>query len=198
MLNRWYFDGDKCLFNDGVVMSDLISSELTDDEKNSWCTDPNVFKVMDNEFKFYLDAAASYGNNLCESYFTKEDDALSYDWFEYLSEFDGPVFNKSVWINPPYGRGYIKKFMQKCIEENKKGITSVMLVPSTLDAQWLPINEISEIRIVTGGRLNFLHPITGKKVSRNTKGSMFVIFRPTTMPCFVRLIDRDETFKKKS
>lgn len=67
-----------------------------------------------------------------------------------------------------------------------------MLVPATLDAKWLPINEISEIRIITGGRLTFIHPESGKAVAGNTKGSMFVIFRPSKMPSSVRLIDRDE------
>jgi len=52
--------------------------------------------------------------------------------------------------------------------------------------------KISEIRIITGGRLTFIHPETGKPVAGNTKGSMFVIFRPSKMPCTVRLIDRDE------
>jgi len=66
------------------------------------------------------------------------------------------------------------------------------LVPATLDAQWLPVNDISEIRIITGGRLSFYHPITNKKVSGNTKGSMFVIFRPSKMPCAIKLVDRDE------
>ena len=98
----------------------------------------------------------------------------------------------NVWVNPPYGRGFIKKFMNKAIEEKAKGVTTVMLVPATLDAQWLPIAQISEIRIVTGGRLSFYHPTTGKKVNGNTKGSMFVIFRPSSMPCFIRPIDRNE------
>ena len=100
--------------------------------------------------------------------------------------------NKNVWLNPPYGRGYIKKFMAKAVEEKAKGVTTVMLVPATLDAQWLPINEISEIRIVTGGRLSFYHPLTNKKVHGNTKGSMFVIFRPSKMPCVIRMVDRNE------
>jgi len=82
--------------------------------------------------------------------------------------------------------------MDKCIEQKELGVTTVMLVPSTLDAQWLPINEISEIRIITGGRLSFYHPITKKKIAGNTKGSMFVIFRPSKMPCTVRLINRNE------
>lgn len=169
-------------------MADLISSDMEQDLKNSWATDPCIFRAMDKEFNFALDAAANDINHKCEFYFTKEDDALSIDWSSHLSDFN----NRAVWINPPYGHGFIKKFMQKCIQQKEFGVTSVLLVPATLDAQWLPISEISEIRIVTGGRLSFYDPINHKKINGNTKGSMFVIFRPSKMPCTIRLIDRNE------
>lgn len=175
-------------------MSDLISSSLEDEQKNAWGSDPDVFNSLDREFKFALDAAASHKNAKCAIYLTKNDDALSVDWSERIKHLD----NKTVWINPPYGRGFIKSFMNKCIEQKEKNITSVMLVPATLDAQWLPIQEISEIRIITGGRLSFYHPLTNEKISGNTKGSMFVVFRPSKMPCSVRLIDRDELLNTNS
>ena len=170
-------------------MSDLISSDLDDDIKNSWGTDPVIFNAMNKEFNFSLDAAANDDNHKCDWYLTKEDDSLSVDWSYHLDDYS---MRPSVWINPPYGKGFIKKFMQKCIEQKAKGVTSVLLVPATLDAQWLPINDISEIRIVTGGRLSFYHPINGKKINGNTKGSMFVIFRPSKIPCFIRMVDRNE------
>lgn len=186
-------------------MSDLISSELEADMKNSWRTDPAIFKAMNIEFRFGLDAAANHKNHLVSRYLTKEEDALTKNWSLMIPDYLG---NKTVWINPPYGKGYIKKFMSKCIEQKEKDVTSVLLVPATLDAQWLQIDEISEIRIITGGRLTFISPcdyvIKGKKgkkdriikegdaVNGNTKGSMFVIFRPSKMPCNIRLIDRNE------
>lgn len=165
-------------------MSDVISSDLNDDMKNSWGTDPLIFNAMNKEFNFSLDAASSDSNHLVENYLTKEDDSLSVDW--------SACGYKSVWINPPYGKGLIKRFMAKCIEQKYKGVTSVLLVPATFDAQWLPINSISEIRIITGGRLSFYHPVTNKKVNGNTKGSMFVIFRPSNMPCSIRMVDRNK------
>lgn len=169
-------------------MSDIISSDLGDDTKNSWGTDPVIFRALDREFNFALDAASNDKNHKVPTFLTKEDDALNVDWSKYV----GGYRDKTVWINPPYGKGFIKKFMNKCIEQKENGVTSVLLVPATLDAQWLPINEISEIRIVTGGRLSFYHPITGKKVNGNTKGSMFVIFRPSKMPCNINMVDRNE------
>ena len=173
---------------------DIISSDLSADLKNSWATDPLIFNAMNQEFKFGLDAAANDKNHKVPFYFTKEDDALSLDWQRELqqsSDVNG-YHSNCVWINPPYGKGYIKLFMQKCIEEKKKGVTSVLLVPATLDAQWLPISDISEIRIITGGRLSFINPVDGTKVNGNTKGSMFVIFRPSKMPCNITMVDRNE------
>lgn len=184
-------------------MSDLISSDLSDDMKNSWGSDQRVYNAMNKEFNFDLDAAASKDNSKCPFFIGIEENALLVDWSKMLN-----CQIKTVWINPPYGRGRIKDFMYKCIEQKGKGVTSVLLVPATLDAQWLPIQEISEIRIITGGRLTFLSPCDytvkgkngkparlikkGEAVAGNTKGSMFVIFRPSKMPCTVRLIDRDE------
>jgi len=173
---------------------DYISSDLDTDMKNSWGTDPVIFNAMNKEFNFSLDAACSAMNSkVPRCFLTKEDDALSYDWHRKMTVYNQT--NLNVWINPPYGKGYIKKFMQKCIEQKELGVTSVLLVPATLDAQWLPIADISEIRIVTGGRLSFYHPITRKKVNGNTKGSMFVIFRPSKMPCVIRMVDRNELIK---
>ena len=174
--------------------NDYISSDLDADMKNSWGTDPLIFQALNIEFNFGLDAAANDQNHKVPFYFTKDDDALSKDWKHELkiATFTNGFTSSCVWINPPYGKGYIKKFMDKCIQEKEKGVTSVLLVPATLDAQWLPIADISEIRIVTGGRLSFYHPETNKKVNGNTKGSMFVIFRPSKMPCVIRMVDRNE------
>lgn len=174
--------------------SDIISSDLGVDMKDSWGTDPVIFNALNKEFNFTLDGCASDTNFLVPNYLTIDDDSLSVNWIDQI-EMYGTTETNNVWLNPPYSRGMIKRFMQKCIEQKEFGVTSVLLVPATLDAQWLPINEISEIRIVTGGRLSFYHPITGKKVNGNTKGSMFVIFRPSKMPCVVRMVDRNELLK---
>lgn len=175
-------------------MNDIISSDLDADAKNSWSTDPLVFNAINKEFNFSLDAACSVKNTKVPNCFlTKQNDSLTSDWKKTMQLHQMP--NLNVWVNPPYGRGMIDKFMQKAIEEKQKGVTTVLLVPSTLDAQWLPIDQISEIRVITGGRLSFYHPITNKKIDGNTKGSMFVIFTPSKMPCVVKLIDRNELLK---
>jgi len=169
-------------------MLDIINSTLSEDQKNSWETDPAIFNALNFEFHFNLDAAADKNNHKVSLYLTEETNALEVDWSNLLNNIQHP----SVWVNPPYGRGYIKKFMKKAAEQKEKGVTSVLLVPGTLDAKWLLIDEISEIRIITRGRLSFYHPITKKKINGNTKGSMIVIFRPVKSSLIVRLINRDK------
>ncbi len=176
-------------------MGDLITSDLDAELKNSWGTDPAVFAALNKEFDFSLDAAASFDNYLVPEFLNEKDNALIVDWKQHILTMWSSIkyiVPLTVFVNPPYGKGYIKKFMQKAIIEKAKGVTTVMLVPATLDAQWLPLNEISEIRIITGGRLSFMHPVSGKKISGNTKGSMFVIFSPNKSPLVTKYIDRDE------
>ena len=45
-----------------------------------WCTPPDFFEKLNNEFNFNLDAAATDKSAKCEDYFTPEDDGLSKDW----------------------------------------------------------------------------------------------------------------------
>jgi DNA (cytosine-5)-methyltransferase 1 len=173
-------------------MADYIASDLDSDDKNSWGTDPLIFAALNKEFDFSLDAAASDKNHLCEAYLTKDCSGLEQNWSNIIKHEFGNDARLTVWVNPPYGRGLIQQFMEKAVEQKDLGVTTVMLVPATLDAQWLPLNDISEIRIITGGRLSFMHPVTGKKIAGNTKGSMFVVFSPLTSPLTTRYINRDE------
>jgi len=169
-------------------------SNETEKDKNAWRTPPEVFAELNREFDFDLDAAADDDNALVPLYLTKEEDAIKKNWSElvtkkrYLEFYRKKV--QTVWINPPYGRGYIKKFMDKCVEQKANGVTSVLLVPCTPDAGWLPVDDVSEIRFITGGRLSFLQSNTGKKVNGNTKGSMIVIFRPEGGSLKMKLVDR--------
>lgn len=174
-------------------MSDIISSDLSASEKDSWATDPRVYAAMNSMFNFSLDAAASELNHKHELYLTKEDDALTVDWKDYIQTHTGQTEFASVWINPPYSRGMIKRFIDKAISQSEQGLSSVLLVPCTPEASWLPIDKITELKIVTKGRLSFVNPRTGVPISGNTKGSMFVIIRPNhNTPMSTSYIERDK------
>lgn len=152
-------------------MTDYISSDLSADDKDSWATPDWLYQAMNSEFNFCLDACANSDNAKHRRFITKEQDALS------LEHWSAPR-NRFVWINPPYSRGMIKAFIDKAFEQCVTyQINSCLLVPATPDANWWPTNYATEIRFITGGRVSFVNPITGKSVNGNTKGSALIIFK---------------------
>lgn len=177
-------------------MADVISSNLSADDKDSWATPQWLFDALDREFNFDLDAAAIEDNAKCEYWLDQSHDALSLEDWRYHPDAPLPLF-RNVWINPPYSRGMVKAFLNKAHEQCvKHKINSVLLIPATPDASWWPTNA-SEIRFITGGRISFEHPITKKAVNGNTKGSALVIYRHCDlgMPMVTRYVSR-EALKK--
>src|ERR1700678_4477358 len=118
----------------------LHSSEAMD-----WETPQDFFDLLDAEFHFNIDAAATAKNTKCAYYIGEELDALRIAW---RMPGESPI----VWLNPPYGRELLPKFVDKAIEEAKKGTTVVMLVPSRTDTKWFQRawNVASEVRFIHG------------------------------------------------
>jgi phage N-6-adenine-methyltransferase len=169
-------------------MSDIITSDLTEGEKDTWSTPQNIFEALNSEFNFVLDVCAGKNNYKCVNYITKEQNALSCSWWDRIPT---GVVNPTVWVNPPYSRGMIKAFVNAALKQRDNGITSVMLVPLTPEALWFMADEVNELRIITGGRIAFVHPLTGLPQKDNPKGSMLMVFRPDCSPISTKYIDRD-------
>lgn len=58
-----------------------------------------------------------------------------------------------VFVNPPYGRGVVAKWVLKAILESRRGVTSVMLLPSYTGSPWwhdLVIPYAREVRFLRG------------------------------------------------
>ncbi|EPK1680413.1 DNA N-6-adenine-methyltransferase [Raoultella ornithinolytica] len=87
---------------------------------DDWMSPRGLFRNLDREFRFTLDAAASAENALCARFWTVEDDALTQDWSQ----------EKSVWCNPPYSQ--IPAFLVNA----QKAETTVFLVPTRMQALW--------------------------------------------------------------
>lgn len=107
-------------------------------------TPPSLFALLDDEFGFTLDAAASDLNHLCHRYFTEADDALKQPW------------TGVVWCNPPYGRG-LELWMRKALDSARAGATVVCLVPVASDLDWwheIVLPFAREVRFLRG-RLHF-------------------------------------------
>lgn len=58
----------------------MITRAMMPGSRDDWETPEWLFKELDSEFHFTLDAAASDTNHKCDKYFTKKDDALLRNW----------------------------------------------------------------------------------------------------------------------
>ena len=142
-----------------------------------WRTPEGLFKALDEEFHFTLDAAASDENHLCEQYYTVKDDALIQPW------------PGNVWVNPPYGKEVIKWVMKAFTEvggimplgSSANANVVVMLLPARTDTKWCQLilqhqhhgmpRVVSDVRFLPG-RLKF-------KGAKNSAPfpSMIVVFK---------------------
>ena len=84
--------------------------------KDEWATPALLFEKYNDEFRFGLDAAATYDNAKCLLYLS---DALSVDWRDACQ-------GRSIWLNPPYSkcRAFIGKAAAEAID------------PTAEDAYW--------------------------------------------------------------
>ena len=101
----------------------MLNDSLYSSEKMDWETPDHLFLGLDAEFAFTLDVAASKENAKCRRYFTAKDDGLTQPW------------EGTCWMNPPYGRE-VGDWMRKAVEESKRGVLTVALVPARTDTRW--------------------------------------------------------------
>ena len=105
----------------GIIINMKENIALTDNDE--WEVQDEVFEPLDSEFKFVLDVCATKENSKCGRFLTKETNALTVDWFEYLKnigELDG-----FVWCNPPLST--INEWSKKIRLEADKGVNIVTL-----------------------------------------------------------------------
>jgi phage N-6-adenine-methyltransferase len=115
-------------------------------KRMDWETPPSLFKSLDQEFHFTLDAAASEETAKCPRYYTLKDDGLAQDWG-----------GETVFCNPPYGRQLAKWVEKASVESRKPGTTVVLLIPARTDTRWFHgfIHRQAEVRFLKG-RIHFL------------------------------------------
>lgn len=102
-----------------------MNSALLSSKNLSWCTPPEFFNELDQEFHFDLDPAATDKSAKCARYFTPDDNGLEQDWG-----------GCHVFCNPPYGR-HIQDWVRKGYEESQKpGTIVVMLIPARTDTSY--------------------------------------------------------------
>lgn len=122
-------------------MADLAATQSTNSDE--WQTPQWLFRRLNYEFDFTLDAAATKENSLCPDYFDIEMNGLEQDWSGY-----------TVWCNPPYSgtKFWMMKAWAEAIEHR---VTTVMLVAARPDTRhWWAFASEAEVRFLPG-RLKF-------------------------------------------
>ena len=120
---------------------------------DTWTTPKDFFDEINKEFNFGLDAAALQASTLVPDNWYGPDhpdisrrDALARAWHKDT--------DKTIWLNPPYGR-VIKQWVAKAAEEARGGGIVVCLVPARTDTSWWHDSCIMhEVRFLRG-RLKF-------------------------------------------
>lgn len=132
-------------------------------KKQDWETPQELFDSLNKEFDFDLDACADRYNTKCQNLISEETDCLRVPW--------NRIGIRSVFMNPPYGRG-IGKFVKRAYEQSQEGLTVVCLLPSRTDIKWFHDYCLKgEIRYIKG-RLKF-----GDAKNSAPFPSMVVVFR---------------------
>lgn len=158
------------------------------ESRDTWCTPPEIYAALNREFHFVGDVAASASNHLHHFYLTENEDALSPNNPWGFAFQDG-----YVWCNPPYSD--IMPWVRKSQQDDCDGVGVVMLVPADVSVGWFKqaLIDVSEVRFITGGRLAFINPETGKAAGGGRMGSMLLIWnrhRPGTR--IFTTVERDE------
>ena len=112
---------------------------------NTWETPWRFFNELDKEFHFTLDPCAQDETAKCKNYYTVETNGLDKDWS-----------NDVVFMNPPYG-GHTRDWIEKALQESRKGAKVVCLIVSSSDRSYwhdFIFPYASEIRFIRG-RIKF-------------------------------------------
>jgi len=134
-----------------------------------WRTPDALYRALDQEFDFTIDAAADESNAKCDEFFDRESDALAQTF--------GP--GARVFCNPPYGRVLELWVKRAMIGAQEHGELWCMVLPARTGNRWfhrycLPHAEVRFIQ----GRLNFAKGNVTAKRFRAPFDSMVVVFRP--------------------
>lgn len=160
-------------------------------DKDTWQTPKYVFNWLNMRFEFGIDGCATENNALAQEYIGEK--GLFNDFLSVRADIlMDSIFNASVYVNPPYSD--VTPFIIKAKELRDAGCLVVMLLNNDKSTQWYQKhihNVANEVIDITGGRIAFIHPITGKEIKGNSKGQMVVVFDPAMEDFVMRSVSLD-------
>ncbi len=138
-------------------------------DRDEYGTPHNLFNALNEKYNFTLDPCASPTNFKVDNYYTLEDNGLLQDWN-----------NERVFINPPYSRGNIEKWVEKAyLETLFNDAMCVLLLPNRTGMKWFRQFASKGVIYFIDGRLSYLD-VNGKSMRGTNFDSMVVVFDPFT------------------
>lgn len=135
-------------------------------QSDEWETPQWLFDLLDEEFHFTFDAAATRENSKCGSRYCGK------EWqnINWINQAKGGT----IWLNPPYSD--IANFIKKAYWSSVYGATVVCLIPSRTDTKYWHdyVMLADEVRLIRG-RLRFSNSDNSAPFP-----SAIVVFRPRT------------------
>jgi phage N-6-adenine-methyltransferase len=119
-----------------------FTAALGPSARQDWRTPPDFFQRLNAEFRFTIDAAASFENRLVDRFWSESDSGLVHSWN-----------GERVWCNPPYGRNIGDWTAQAA---KREADVAVLLLPARSDTRWWhrDVEGIATVRRLAG-RLKF-------------------------------------------
>lgn len=135
------------------------------DYRTDWETPPDVFALIDAQFKFDVDVCASAKNAKCNVFFDKATDGLRQDWGQLR-----------CFMNPPFGKENLISWLSKAEAAARRGALVVAILPATLETQWFKAFVLDKKRpfLVWPRRVSFIHPTEAK--NQPTGGTVVTLF----------------------
>lgn len=140
---------------------------ITTTKNQGWRTPRAVFDALHREYDFTVDAAASIGNRLLPTYWTRAHDALSKD-------LDG----HRAFINPPFGK--IWDFLAWGHRNRDRGL-SCFLLPANVETDWFHCLAVDGDKHLFRSRVAYDPPVgvALDGVSAPSFASILVFFGPS-------------------
>lgn len=108
----------------------------------------DFFNILNAEFNFAVDLAASEHNAKCERYLTRYDNAFTVDW-SLLAP------GRWLWLNPPFAD--LTPWAERCAFEKARGAKIALLTQASVDTFWYRdhVEGVAEVRFLNP-RIKFI------------------------------------------
>lgn len=127
----------------------IITKNMTDaphcDNKDLWGTPQPIFDKLDMEFGFDTDPCCTRQTAKCNEFWTPAENGLLQNW-------DG----RRLFVNPPYSRGNIDKWVAKCFYSSPGALEIVALLPVSTSSDWWHKYCLKQTKYWVNKRIKFV------------------------------------------